>query len=91
MVYAEGGWAEQAPHFAFFFMSKQGFDSCRKQGSLPLRLIVYVNEFFKWTYEIQGREQYLTWTKADAENYGNLIIKAIRIAGDCNLCEKSAP
>jgi hypothetical protein len=46
MVLAQGGWAEQAPQFSFFFMSKQAFDSCLIQGNLPLRLSVNVKEIF---------------------------------------------
>ncbi len=87
MVFAEGGWAEQAPHFSFFFMPKQGFDSCRRQGSLPLRLTVYVKDFFQWTYDNRGKEHYLAWTKDDEEKYGDLPIIAIRVAGACEPCE----
>jgi hypothetical protein len=87
IVFAEGGWAEKAPQFFFFFMSKQGFDSCRKQGNLPLRLNVYVKDFFQWTYENRRHGNYLLWTKKDEENYGNLIITALRVTGDCDPCE----
>ena len=87
MVFAEGGWAEQAPKFFFFFMSKQDYDSCGRQGNLPLRLVVYVSEFFQWSYVSRGKEKSLVWTNEDEEKYGNLLITAIRVSGDCNPCE----
>jgi len=89
MVFAEGGWAEQAPQFAFFFIYKQRFDNYRRQGKLPLRLQVYVKEFFQWTYEGRNRtrEHYLDWTKEDEEKYGTLTITAIRIAGEYEPCD----
>ena len=86
IVFAEGGWSEQAPQFHFFFMSKQEFDNCRRQAKLPLRLNVYVKEFFQW-YEIRSKDQYVVWEKADEEKYGDLIITAIRVAGECDPCE----
>ena len=89
MVFAEGGWAEQAPQFYFFFISKQGFDNYRQQGKLPLRLQVYVKEFFQWTYigRTKNQERYLGWTTADEEKYGALTITAIRVAGEYEPCD----
>jgi len=89
MVYAEGGWAEQAPQFAFYFMSKKGFDNYRRQGKLPLRMRVYIKDFFQWTFEdrMKTRDYYTDWTKEDEERYGNLIITAIRVAGEYELCD----
>jgi hypothetical protein len=88
VVFAEGGWAEKAPGFTFFFLSKKEFDSCRITSSQPLRLRVYLKEFFVWNRDARNKtiEEYLGWTKQDEEKFGHLTIGAIRVAGECQPC-----
>jgi hypothetical protein len=92
IVFAQGGWAEQAPAFFFYFMSRTQFDSCRSKGTLPLRLVVYVKEYFQWSYQERRktRKDFISWTKEDTETYGNLTVLAIRISGQCDPCNDAS-
>jgi hypothetical protein len=91
LVLAEGGWAEVAPRFTFFFTSIQVYKNYRRQDQFPLRLTVYLKDPFKWEWEkrrgFKNQDHYLDWMKEDEETYGNLIITAIRVTGAYNACD----
>ncbi len=63
----------------------------RREDKFPLRLTVYFKEPFKWEEEkrkgYKDKEHYLDWTKEDEEKYSNLIITAIRVAGEYDDCD----
>lgn len=92
LVQAREGWVpEVAPLFSFFFTSIDVYKNYRQQEKVPLHLIVYIKEPFKWEYEkrkgFKDKDHYLDWTKEDEEKYGNCIIMAIRVAGEYNVCD----
>ena len=87
-VFAEGGWFEKAPMFSFFFVTKKGYNDCSKYGNRSFQIRVYLNEFFRWKPEDKDKnyKQYTTWTKEDEEKYGQLVVTAIRVSGNCHTC-----
>ena len=89
LVLAEGGSAERAPHFTFFFTSMSLYEKYRQQDKFPLRITVFQKETFEWNWERRShtRQHYLDWTKEDEEKYSNLTISAIRVTGEYNSCD----
>lgn len=91
LVLAREGWAEEAPMFTFFFTTMEVYNRYRIANKFPLRLRVYLEKPFKWEYQkrkgYKDKDHYLDWTKDDEEKYGELIVIAIRVAGEYSECD----
>src|SRR4051812_22970968 len=55
LVLASGGWAEEAPRFAFIFTSIDVYKKYRQEDKFPISLIVIPKETFDWDWEERHR------------------------------------
>lgn len=79
-VFAEGRRDDGYPgYLVFHFISWQDVFRQRCNGKRPLRITVFLKEYFDWN---KPKGEVLKWTAADAERLGNLTIAFIRISGE---------
>ena len=67
--------------FRFKFITHDQQKKKKKEGSWEdqVSLYVYVKDPIDWKWEKRPKEIGLSWTKEDAEKYGNLIVIRIKV------------
>ena len=65
-------------YFAFKFLSVEELDLLPLESN-KTSLIVYVKEPIDWNFENRPKGSEYSWTKEDAEKYGNLTVIRIKV------------
>lgn len=75
------GTLDYPSYFSFRFISREEMSRKTLDGNI-LGLYVYVKEDVKeWSHGTRPKEKEFTWTKEDAEKYGNFTVIRIRVSG----------
>lgn len=68
-------------YFTFKFVTFDKSHRSEAKDETPVTIVVYVIENFEWDYQKRPSGKQLTWTKEDAEKYGDLTVVAFRVYG----------
>jgi hypothetical protein len=68
-------------YFSFRFIDSEEFKSGRAVGQNHLGIYIYVKEPIDWDFNNRPKGNEYTWTKEDAEKYGNLTVIRIKVIG----------
>lgn len=80
-VLVSPGGGEINSFFVFYFVNDEEYYNFRKENKSPISIRVYTKEIINWGLPDKAKNDWRKWNENDAENYGNLTIRAIRVSG----------